>query len=167
MSNGLLLDAKAHIMTIQWGTLSSKYAYRIQLITPVLHCVIGVHLSYEGCTSYHGCVQGRIGILEVHARDKELEEGIDFHKVARATAGSTGAELMNLMNQSAIVTVRQGRQKITQADIFEVCCLLAAAGPALPCPALPCSALPCLALPYPELKCAASQSSDSCPVQGL
>lgn len=67
-------------------------------------------------------VQGRIGILKVHARDKELEDDIDFHKVARATAGSTGAELMNLMNQSAIVTVRQGRKKITQADIFEVCC---------------------------------------------
>ena len=64
--------------------------------------------------------QGRIGILQVHARDKELEDGIDFHKIARATAGSTGAELMNLMNQSAIVTVRQGRDKITQADIFEV-----------------------------------------------
>lgn len=71
--------------------------------------------------AYHGCVQGRIGILEVHARDKELEDDIDFQKVARATAGSTGAELMNLMNQAAIVTVRQGRKKITQADIFEVC----------------------------------------------
>ena len=67
-------------------------------------------------------MQGRIGILKVHARDKELEEDIDFHKVARATAGSTGAELMNLMNQSAIVTVRQGRKKIAEADIFEVCC---------------------------------------------
>ena len=86
---------------------------------------------------HHGYVQGRIGILEVHARDKELDEGIDFHKVARATAGSTGAELMNLMNQSAIVTVRQGREKITQADIFEVCCLLVTACPALTCPALP------------------------------
>ena len=118
-------------------------------------------------------MQGRIGILEVHARDKELDEGIDFHKVARATAGSTGAELMNLMNQSAIVTVRQGRQKITQADIFEVCCLLATACLALPCPALsclalpsaqpcparlcravPCCAMPCL--PWPELRSAAS-----------
>lgn len=68
-------------------------------------------------------VQGRIGILQVHARDKELDAHIDFHKIARATAGSTGAELMNLMNQSAIVTVRQGREKITQDDIFEVCCL--------------------------------------------
>ncbi len=64
--------------------------------------------------------QGRIGILKVHARDKELEDDVDFHKVARATAGSTGAELMNLMNQSAIVTVRQGRDKITEADVFEV-----------------------------------------------
>lgn len=83
------------------------------------------YTQYHSCvclTHNHKCVQGRIGILKVHARDKELEDDIDFHKVARATAGSTGAELMNLMNQSAIVTVRQGRKKITQADIFEVCC---------------------------------------------
>lgn len=64
-------------------------------------------------------IEGRIGILKVHARDKELEDDIDFHKVARATAGFTGAELMNLMNQSAIVTVRQSRDKISQDDIFE------------------------------------------------
>ena len=71
-------------------------------------------------------LQGRIGILKVHARDKELDADVDFHRVARATAGSTGAELMNLMNQSAIVTVRQGRERITEVDIFEVssaeCC---------------------------------------------
>ena len=65
-------------------------------------------------------LQGRIGILKVHARGKELDADVDFHKVARATAGSTGAELMNLMNQSAIVTVRQGRETITEVDIFEV-----------------------------------------------
>ena len=68
-------------------------------------------------------MQGRIGILQVHARGKLLEADIDFRKIARATAGSTGAELMNLMNQAAIVTVRQGRETITQDDIFEVCCV--------------------------------------------
>lgn len=56
----------------------------------------------------------------MHARDKELDDDVDFRKVARATAGSTGAELMNLMNQSAILTVRQGREKITEVDVFEV-----------------------------------------------
>ena len=65
-------------------------------------------------------MQGRIVISKVHARGKELEEDIDFHKVARATAGSTGAELMNLMNRSAIIILRQGRDTITEADIFEV-----------------------------------------------
>eukprot|EP00803_Ostreobium_quekettii_P010009 evm.model.scf_768.7 EVM.evm.TU.scf_768.7 scf_768:46516-52162(+) len=50
---------------------------------------------------------GRIEILKVHARGKKLEEGLEFSKVARATAGYTGADLMNLMNQSAIVAVRQ------------------------------------------------------------
>ncbi|KAL0023671.1 hypothetical protein WJX77_011852 [Trebouxia sp. C0004] len=64
-------------------------------------------------------VDGRIGILKVHARDKELDDDVDFRKIARATAGSTGAELMNLMNQSAILTVRQGREKITEVDVFE------------------------------------------------
>ncbi|DBA75980.1 TPA: hypothetical protein ACH3X2_008914 [Trebouxia sp. C0005] len=64
-------------------------------------------------------VDGRIGILKVHARDKELDDSVDFRKIARATAGSTGAELMNLMNQSAILTVRQGREKITEVDVFE------------------------------------------------
>ena len=56
----------------------------------------------------------------MHARDKELDDSVDFRKIARATAGSTGAELMNLMNQSAILTVRQGREKITEVDVFEV-----------------------------------------------
>lgn len=90
------------------------------LVVPSLSSKVWTFLLTKNL--YHGCVQGRIGILEVHARDKELEDDIDFQKVARATAGSTGAELMNLMNQAAIVTVRQGRKKITQADIFEVGC---------------------------------------------
>ena len=54
--------------------------------------------------------QGRVGILKVHARGKKIEPGLDFDKVARATAGFTGAELMNLMNQSAITAVRAVRR---------------------------------------------------------
>lgn len=50
--------------------------------------------------------QGRVGILHVHARNKKVEEDVDFDKVARATAGFTGADLMNLMNQAAIMAVR-------------------------------------------------------------
>ena len=65
-------------------------------------------------------LQGRIGILKVHARNKKIEEGLDYHKVARATAGFTGAELMNLMNTSAVVAVRRGAKVITEADVFQV-----------------------------------------------
>lgn len=65
--------------------------------------------------------QGRIGILEVHSRDKKLDPDVNFQKVARATAGFTGAELMNLMNTAAVQAVRQGRDTVSEADIFEVC----------------------------------------------
>ena len=53
--------------------------------------------------------QGRVGILKVHSRGKKIEPDLDFDKVARATAGFTGADLMNLMNQSAITAVRAVR----------------------------------------------------------
>jgi cell division protease FtsH len=54
-------------------------------------------------------LQGRVGILHVHARGKKIEPDLDFEKIARATAGLTGADLMNLMNQSAITAVRAVR----------------------------------------------------------
>ncbi|BDA40994.1 ATP-dependent zinc metalloprotease FTSH, chloroplastic [Coccomyxa sp. Obi] len=64
-------------------------------------------------------LQGRIGILKVHSRNKKIEEDLDYHKVARATAGFTGAELMNLMNTAAVVAVRRGAKIITEADVFQ------------------------------------------------
>ena len=59
--------------------------------------------------------------MQVHARGKKVEDGLDWHKVARATAGFTGAELMNLMNTAAIVAVRRGAKIITEADVFQAC----------------------------------------------
>lgn len=47
--------------------------------------------------------------MGVHSRDKKISPEVDFEKVARATAGFTGAQLMNLMNQAAITAVRQVR----------------------------------------------------------
>ena len=47
-----------------------------------------------------------MGILKVHARGKKVDEDMDYDMVARATAGFTGADLMNLMNQAAIAAVR-------------------------------------------------------------
>lgn len=55
--------------------------------------------------------QGRVGILKVHARGKKVDEDMNYEMVARATAGFTGADLMNLMNQSAIAAVRGVRHQ--------------------------------------------------------
>lgn len=65
-------------------------------------------------------MQGRHDILKVHARGKKLEN-FDLRNIARATAGMTGADIANLMNQSAIVAVRQGRERINETDVFDVC----------------------------------------------
>lgn len=65
-------------------------------------------------------LQGRAEILKVHSRDKKLAQDVDLRRVARATAGSTGADLMNLMNQSAILAVRAGRNAILESDILQV-----------------------------------------------
>ena len=56
-------------------------------------------------------------ILEVHAKGKPLSDDVDLEKVARTTVGFTGADLENLMNESAIACAREGRPCITQADI--------------------------------------------------
>lgn len=50
---------------------------------------------------------GRVEILSVHTRGKRIAEDVDLRKIARATAGYTGADLMNVMNQSANVALRQ------------------------------------------------------------
>lgn len=64
-------------------------------------------------------VEGRVGILQVHARDKKVDPNMDFSKLARATAGFTGAELMNLMNQAAIIAARQKQPYISSDEAFE------------------------------------------------
>jgi ATP-dependent Zn protease len=56
----------------------------------------------------------------VHARDKKVSKKVDYTRVARASAGFTGAQLMNLMNVAAIVTVRRGGAEILETDIFQV-----------------------------------------------
>jgi cell division protease FtsH len=63
-------------------------------------------------------VQGRVDILKVHARGKRMEPGLDFDKVARATAGFTGAQLMGVMNRAAIMAVRRGAPAIAEEDVF-------------------------------------------------
>lgn len=62
-------------------------------------------------------VRGREEILQVHVREKPLSDDVDLDRVARTTVGFTGADLENLMNESAIACAREGRKCITQADI--------------------------------------------------
>ena len=62
-------------------------------------------------------VKGREEILRVHAKDKPLGEDVDLAQIARTTAGFTGADLENLLNESAIEAARQGRGFILQSDI--------------------------------------------------
>ena len=62
-------------------------------------------------------IKGREEILKVHVRKKPLGEDVDLHEIARTTAGFTGADLENLMNEAAILTAKDGRYYLTQKDI--------------------------------------------------
>ena len=64
-------------------------------------------------------VQGRMEILKVHARGRTVSPDLDYRRIARATAGYTGAQLMNLMNNAAIAAARQGRAEIADEEVFE------------------------------------------------
>ena len=62
-------------------------------------------------------VKGREEILKVHAAKKPLGEDVDLEEIARTTAGYTGADLENLMNEAAILTAKDGRFFINQKDV--------------------------------------------------
>ncbi len=62
-------------------------------------------------------VKGREEILKVHSKEKPLSEDVDLRRVAQTTAGFTGADLENLMNEAAIISERDNRRFIRQADI--------------------------------------------------
>ena len=64
-------------------------------------------------------LEGRVEILKVHSRGKPLEEGIDLNNVAKRMPLSTGADLENVMNESAILAVRERRKKITQQNLVD------------------------------------------------
>ncbi|WP_304391774.1 ATP-dependent metallopeptidase FtsH/Yme1/Tma family protein, partial [uncultured Allobaculum sp.] len=64
-------------------------------------------------------VRGREAILEVHARDKKLEPGVSLKNLAQRTPGFSGADLANVLNESAILAVRNHEAKITQTDLDE------------------------------------------------
>ena len=64
-------------------------------------------------------VKGREGILRIHARNKPIDESVDFGVLARITSGFTGADIENMLNESAILAARAGRPKIIMEDITE------------------------------------------------
>ena len=66
-------------------------------------------------------IKGRFEILKVHARKIKLDPSVDLMDVARATPGSSGADLMNILNESALLAARKGRSAVTQADTLEAC----------------------------------------------
>jgi cell division protease FtsH len=61
--------------------------------------------------------QGRLGILEVHSREKKLSESVSLEAVARRTPGFSGASLANLLNEAAILTARRRKEAITNLEI--------------------------------------------------
>ena len=64
-------------------------------------------------------IKGRREILAIHARKKPLAEDVDLDEVARSTAGFTGADLENLLNEAALLAGRKNRQVITREDVEE------------------------------------------------
>ena len=64
-------------------------------------------------------IKGREEILKIHARGKPLAEDVDLARVARATAGFTGADLENLLNEAALLTGRQSKKFITEEAIHQ------------------------------------------------
>ena len=64
-------------------------------------------------------VKGREGILRIHARNKPLDENVDFGVLARITTGFTGADIENMLNEAAILAARANRPKIIMEDITE------------------------------------------------
>ena len=64
-------------------------------------------------------LKGREAILRVHAKQIKIQEPIDWNALARATSGASGAELANIINEAALLAVRNGRKTVQQQDLEE------------------------------------------------
>jgi len=62
---------------------------------------------------------GRLAILKVHAKGKPFADGVQLEVLARRTPGFTGADLANVVNEAAILTTREGRKEVSEADLTE------------------------------------------------
>ncbi len=64
-------------------------------------------------------LKGREDILKVHTKNKKMGDNIDFDLIARATAGASGADLANIVNEAALRAVKMGRKAVSQSDLEE------------------------------------------------
>ena len=64
-------------------------------------------------------LMGRESILKVHAKNIKISDEVDFNSIARATSGASGAELANIVNESALAAVKEGRKFVIQKDLEE------------------------------------------------
>ncbi len=63
-------------------------------------------------------LKGRVNILKVHAKDVKMDETVDFEEIALATSGAVGSDLANMINEAAINAVKEGREFVSQKDLF-------------------------------------------------
>ena len=64
-------------------------------------------------------LKGRVDILKVHSKDVLMHDSVDLEAIALATSGAVGSDLANMINEAAILAVKQGRTVVTQEDLFE------------------------------------------------
>ncbi len=64
-------------------------------------------------------LKGRIEILKVHSKDVHIDETVDLKEIALATSGAVGADLANMVNEAALLAVKEGRKAVSQKDLFE------------------------------------------------
>ena len=64
-------------------------------------------------------LRGRIDVLKVHAKNVCMDETVDFKEIALATSGAVGSDLANIINEAALMAVRNGRNAVSQSDLFE------------------------------------------------
>ena len=64
-------------------------------------------------------LKGRIDVLKVHSKDVKMDETVNLEEIALATSGAVGSDLANMINEAAINAVKNGRQVVSQADLFE------------------------------------------------
>ena len=64
-------------------------------------------------------LRGRIDVLKVHAKNVCMDETVDFREIALATSGAVGSDLANIINEAALMAVRNGRNAFSQSDLFE------------------------------------------------